>query len=301
MSSNSLISVIVPVYNTGLYLKYCIQSILEQSFTNWELLLVDDGSFDNSLEMCRSYADNDMRICVLHQNNKGVTAARRLGVEHSRGNILCFVDSDDTMDKDALSVMMAKMTDGVDIVTTWENVEKTISGAEYVNRLLQKNTTLSLWGKLYRKDVVVASGALDIRREINIGEDHLGNLKIALLARKVYCLPDAVYIYRDNMQSVWRTRIWSLEYEEMFREEVKMALGEQLRNYKEAWYKFQLYILYDLIRHNVSFSYRIDWIANLLKENNVYKLSIREKIVKYVRNRHICRCILLLGHKLRTL
>lgn len=103
------------------------------------------------------------------------------------------------------------------------------------------------------------------------------------------------------MQSVWRTRIWSLEYEEMFREEVKMALGEQLRNYKEAWYKFQLYILYDLIRHNVSFSYRIDWIANLLKENNVYKLSIREKIVKYVRNRHICRCILLLGHKLRTL
>lgn len=80
-----------------------------------------------------------------------------------------------------------------------------------------------------------------------------------------------------------------------------MALGEQLRNYKEAWYKFQLYILYDLIRHNVSFSYRIDWIANLLKENNVYKLSIREKIVKYVRNRHICRCILLLGHKLRTL
>ena len=84
MSSNSLISVIVPVYNTGLYLKYCIQSILEQSFTNWELLLVDDGSLDNSLEMCRSYADNDMRICVLHQNNKGVTAARRLGVEHSR-------------------------------------------------------------------------------------------------------------------------------------------------------------------------------------------------------------------------
>ena len=80
-SPEKYISVIVPVYNAELYLLDCIQSIISQSFTDWELILVDDGSKDNSLDICKGFAKKDSRICVLHQENSGVTAARRLGVE----------------------------------------------------------------------------------------------------------------------------------------------------------------------------------------------------------------------------
>ena len=113
------ISFIVPVSNAELNLLDCIQRIISQSFTDWELILVDDGSKDNSLNICKEFANKDNRIRVLHQENRGVTAARKLGMEHSQGEILCFVDSDDTMDKNALEIVAAKMTDEVDIVTTW--------------------------------------------------------------------------------------------------------------------------------------------------------------------------------------
>ncbi len=289
------ISVIVPVYNVSDYLEECVKSILNQSYKDFELILVDDGSKDNSLNICKDFADKDSRIRVLHQENKGVTAARKLGVEHAQGEILCFVDADDTMDKNALEVMAAQMTDDVDIVTTWEMTERKISGTEYVNRLLQKTTNLALWGKLYRKDLVVRSHALDIPREIYIGEDHLGNIRMALQARKVFCLPAAVYVYRDNQTSVWRARKWSLAYEEMFRNAVEVELGSRISEFAESWYRFQLYIIYDLIRHKVKFSYKRDWIARVVSDRHRYNLSCRERIVKSVCNRFLCRYILKIG------
>ena len=90
-----IISVIVPVYNTEKYLDECIQSILSQTFADFELLLVDDGSTDGSGNICDKYAIQDERIKVFHQENRGVTAARKLGVKYSNGNYICFVDSDD--------------------------------------------------------------------------------------------------------------------------------------------------------------------------------------------------------------
>lgn len=293
------ISVIVPVYNTAKYLHRCLDSILQQSFKDFEVLLVDDGSTDKSLSICSSFASNDDRIKVFHQENKGVTAARKIGLEHSRGEFICFVDSDDIIEKSALSVLISKMTDDVDVVITWESVEQIISGKEYVNRLLLKSTTLALWGKLYRKEIIVASGALDIRREIFIGEDHLANIKIALMARNIVCLSAAIYVYCDNLQSVWRTRKCSLEYEEMFRNEIELALGNRIGEFEESWYRFQLYVLYDLIMHKVKFSYKKDWIAQLVKDNHNYQLSMRERLVKSIHHQFLCRSMLILGSKLK--
>lgn len=294
-----MISVIVPVYNTSAYVEECVRSILNQSYTNLELILVDDGSGDNSLEVCKRMAYDDERIRVFHQENKGVTAARRLGVEHSRGEFICFVDSDDVIEKEALSFLISKMNADVDIVTTWDSAERIISGGEYVNRLLQKTTNLALWGKLYRKHLVITSKALEFRREIYIGEDQLGNIRMALHARNVFCTSAAIYKYRDNPQSVWRKRRWSLAYEEMFRDEIETELGDRIGEFDEAWYKFQLYVLYDLIRHKVKFSYKRDWIANLLKKECSYDLTIREKIVRAIRCRYLCRCLLKFGCELK--
>ena len=93
--SSCKISVIVPVYNVEKYLCQCIDSILAQTFTDFELLLIDDGSTDRSGRICDEYADRDARIRVFHTANRGVSAARNLGIGEARADWLCFVDSDD--------------------------------------------------------------------------------------------------------------------------------------------------------------------------------------------------------------
>lgn len=91
------VSIVVPVYNTAEYLPACLDSILAQTFTDFELLLVDDGSTDDSLQVCETYASRDARVRVFHQQNAGVSAARNHGVEQAQGDWLCYVDSDDTV------------------------------------------------------------------------------------------------------------------------------------------------------------------------------------------------------------
>ena len=90
-----LISIIVPVYNVEKYLERCLDSILSQTFSDFELILVNDGSTDHSLEICRSYAEKDERILLIDQENRGLSAARNAGIAVAKGEYLGFVDSDD--------------------------------------------------------------------------------------------------------------------------------------------------------------------------------------------------------------
>ena len=97
-----IVSVIVPVYNTEKYLPECIESVLFQSYTDFELLLIDDGSTDGSGLICDEYARKDFRIKVVHKSNGGVSSARNEGLDIARGEYVCFVDSDDWVCKDYL-------------------------------------------------------------------------------------------------------------------------------------------------------------------------------------------------------
>ena len=101
----NLISIIVPIYNNAIYLPCCLDSLLAQTDQNWEALLIDDGSTDDSLAICQSYAAKDSRFSVFHQENAGVCAARNLGITKASGRYLCFVDSDDWVEPDYLAVM----------------------------------------------------------------------------------------------------------------------------------------------------------------------------------------------------
>lgn len=103
---NPLVSIIVPVYNAKKYLSRCIDSILGQSFTNFELLLINDGSQDNSGKICDGYAANDNRVRVFHKENGGVSAARNYGMDNATGKYVCFVDADDWVDKDYLKQLL---------------------------------------------------------------------------------------------------------------------------------------------------------------------------------------------------
>ena len=89
------LSVIIPIYNVKDYLEKCIESVLNQDYKNFELILVDDGSTDGSEQICDKYSRNNPNALVFHQKNSGVCAARNLGIENATGDYLCFVDSDD--------------------------------------------------------------------------------------------------------------------------------------------------------------------------------------------------------------
>ena len=113
---STLISVIIPVYNTEQYISCCIDSVLSQSFTNFELILVDDGSKDGSGTICNEYAKKDNRIRVFHKGNGGVSSARNLGLDNARGEWIYFVDSDDELLPGGLQTLVDGICDDVDIV-----------------------------------------------------------------------------------------------------------------------------------------------------------------------------------------
>ena len=107
--NNYLISVIVPVYNVEKYLNKCVHSILEQTYRNLEIILVDDGSTDNSGVLCDELSKSDKRIAVFHQKNGGLSSARNLGIKNSHGQMLSFIDSDDFIERDMLEVLYSHL------------------------------------------------------------------------------------------------------------------------------------------------------------------------------------------------
>ena len=103
MNTTPQISIIIPIYNAANTLDYCINSIINQDFTNWELLLINDGSTDGSFVICKRFEAKDNRIKTFTQNNSGVSAARNLGLKEAHGKYICFIDSDDYIESCYLS------------------------------------------------------------------------------------------------------------------------------------------------------------------------------------------------------
>lgn len=160
-----IISVIVPVYNVESYLPRCIESILNQSFTNFELILVDDGSPDNCPMICDDYAKKDTRVTVIHQVNAGISAARNAGLEIASGEWIAFLDSDDWIHKDYLKILLSgvlKDTDIVicDCVMAYDNIESTDYNDVYfydasLEEINNKQIVRTrVWGRLYRKNIM---------------------------------------------------------------------------------------------------------------------------------------------------
>ena len=109
-----MISVIVPVYNAEKYLQRCVDSILKQSFTDFEVLLIDDGSHDRSGELCDEYGEKDNRVRVFHKENGGVSSARNVGLDNASGEYISFVDADDYLETNAMSDSL--FIDGYDLI-----------------------------------------------------------------------------------------------------------------------------------------------------------------------------------------
>lgn len=166
--SNSVVSVIVPIYNTAEYLQPCLDSLLGQSYRELEIICVNDGSSDNSSEILEEYAARDSRIKVIHQENAGVAAARNQGLDEATGEYVTFVDSDDWLESEAYEKVIEQFTAGVDIVAMGAVLDGEVAGKdgleEYFNRLPQgkievtpaafAELNISLPTKVYRRSVI---------------------------------------------------------------------------------------------------------------------------------------------------
>lgn len=181
------ISIIIPVYNTENYLKSCLDSVLDQSFTDFEVLLVDDGSKDASGVICDEYALKDSRVRVFHQANSGVSIARNLALLEACGEWICFVDSDDVILPDYLEDMVSAITEDVCLVMAnisdyrmagviQEDIH--LSG-EPMARYILEHSVLNLSGpvaKLFNRNILL-SNHISFPEDIRYGEDFVFFLK----------------------------------------------------------------------------------------------------------------------------
>ena len=208
-----LVSIIVPVYNVDKYLERCIQSLINQTYTNIQILLVDDGSTDNSGEICDKYAKIDRRICTIHKKNEGVSEARNVGIKNSDGAFITFVDSDDYVSKNyihyLMSVIIRRRVDAV--IASWvyvkssEHIKMTESnkvdvwkGKETVyHMLLQKHISGSVCGVLYKKRLWENVEFPKGRRH---SEDFYVNTIVYANSNYVAFIHDVLYFYfvREN-------------------------------------------------------------------------------------------------------
>lgn len=220
------ISIIVPVYKVEKYLRRCINSILKQTFSDFELILVDDGSLDNSGNICDEYAECDKRIQVIHKNNGGVSSARNIGIQIASGNFLAFVDSDDFIEAD----MYEKLHDisreyDADIVMCGINSCRT--SGEIVMKILQRDAVYHNEGlilTLFDTPNPVGGGAcnkLFRRTEINllfpeniaIGEDVIYLYNRFTVCNKAVKISDSLYNAVERDDSATRENMASTLYQ----------------------------------------------------------------------------------------
>ena len=208
-----LVSVIVPIYNSEKYLNQCIESILNQSYKNFEVLLIDDGSKDGSLEICNKYALMDNRVKVYHKENEGIAKTRNYGLRVSSGEYVTFVDSDDYVHQDFLRVLFeaieknhcelsicsfSRFTDN-EIIHNTMGMSKTVDQQELeLLMFTDENIGKANWNKLYSAKLLNNIKFIDIC----LGEDYVFNFEYIKKVKKAAVIKDELYHYRITPYSL---------------------------------------------------------------------------------------------------
>lgn len=240
---DELISVIVPIYNTEKYLVECVESLRKQTYSNIEIILVDDGSTDASIEICDGFAEKDSRVRVFHKKNEGVAVARNFGIQQSNGQYVVIVDSDDVAVDKMIEVLYTQIkendadiavgnyyiydeSDGnfyyyitdddycVEVLSSQELIDRQ-AGAWKWNSTAFMLTTFKLYNKVLFDDVSFTHG----RRF----DDEASTHRLFLRSKKTVFVNDNVYLYRRRSGSIMRSKFdlsWASDLVEVFSKKI---------------------------------------------------------------------------------
>lgn len=309
MISCPKVSVIVPVYNAEKFIERCVESIRCQTFSDFELLLIDDGSIDTSLRLCESLALRDNRILVFHKENGGANSARAFGVECSNGIYINFVDADDVIPNNALEILLNRMenTDGVDIIQA-ASIFTPLGGnssvqslypqtgifcsEQFIGFLLAAKCQRGPWGNLYKRNLF-GQETFNLDKDVKLGEDFYMNLCLGIEAKKVGIYNDIVYCYIENHSSV--THNYKFQSIQPFQHQL-LSIKDILQSrhlydkYKTAYMMMAIDTLVSVCLHN----------KDLLKSEFVKEMG-KEGLNSFIDMKHKILCLMLLYPKIYSL
>lgn len=217
-------SLILPCYNVGAYVERCVRSILSQSFGNYEIILMDDGSKDSTPEICDRMAAENTCIRVIHKQNGGLSSARNAGLEIARGQYVWFIDSDDWIEPDALDALHAACAEGTPDIVKFDyyrvaegkqRVIGLIPAGQYEGELLADirrsafctagRYTLSAWSHVYRRNFLLENSLAFVSERIVCSEDYLFNLQALMHVCCMHVIAQPLYNYELRPGSLTQT------------------------------------------------------------------------------------------------
>lgn len=286
------ISVVVPMYKVEKYVQACIASILNQSFQNFEILLVNDGSPDKCGEIADEYCNRDARIKVIHQRNKGTSSARNAGIDAATGEYIVFIDPDDQISSHYLQQLyntaQNNNCDAVvcgyrEILTNKQVVPGFIlneirSGKDFVlssTDVHSKNDLCFTWRILFRLDII-RKKQIRFNEKVIVGEDTIFNLEYFLESERMYCIPDALYDYTvNNPHSIMKTLYKpNLDSSLILQYEIRKQLSEKFGLMDNSFYRG------DMAYYYVTSIYRM-LVSNLISSSETDKIRGLARILNY--------------------
>ena len=312
---NPLVSIIIPIYNTEKYLVECIDSVLNQTYKNLEIILVNDGSTDNSGIICAKYANKDNRIKVIHQINKGVSEARNTGLNIAKGDFINFIDSDDYIDLDEIEILVKnRVENGVvcnGSIVLYKN-RKIVKKSNKIYKL-NKYNALKLyilegasWSKREKLDYFIGSSMnnklfsrnifrnIRFDKNVKVSEDIDVMFDIILVSENIVLLPYAKYYYvHRNINSI-TSQSFNLNMLDSIK--VKIKIENKIRNILPNFLKYAeigtlfycVYLINKIAKlNNIEREKYKDVIKNINKKiierkNIVKELGFFEKIKIYM-------------------
>lgn len=295
------ISILVPIYKVEKYLSRCIESVLSQDFTDYELILVDDGSPDKCGKICDEYAAKyPEKIKTIHKENGGLISARYCGIKAAKGKYYIFLDSDDTLRYGAISTLYGyiKSNDydivrGMAVRIDENNIEYPlekykiskglISGkGKFTEALYKGEVAPYLWGCIYKSslfnDKVYKSS---IKNKINVGEDWVTNMIISLKVEKCLIIPNVIYSYYNNSTSYMSSYVMSNEYFDKISSilnEFQIYSNENIKDYRPI--KESLDFIKNFFVPELQFSdEKYQYVKSILKNDQ------KRKIIKELTNK----------------
>lgn len=258
------VSVIIPVYNSEKYINQCIDSVLDQTYNNIELILINDGSTDNSLEILKKYKSKFSQIKIINQNNSGVSYSRNIGLKTATGDYIMFIDSDDIIIKNYIEQMMEYLQkNNLDIIkSSYKKFKKDISNCinvsffkenykiinkNEINKLFIETTNFNSSCMQIINKKIIDNNKIEFENNIGFAEDFLFTYKVFEVANKIGYINNNGYVCRENIKSISRTGQINKQIKNCLDTIKSYKILYNDKNYEDVSNKILLHITY-LIR-----------------------------------------------------